>query len=329
MSDLRQVLGNEENIHHLKEAAKQGKLSHAYIIEGAQGMGKKTFAAFMAAALLCQENLEKAPCMQCPSCIKVDTHNHPDVIWVEHEKATVLSINEIREQIIDTVDIAPYYGPYKIYIIKDANLLNNSGQNALLKTLEEPPVYALFFLLTENADAFLDTIKSRCVKLKMETLPKSLIKKVLEDEGLQSVAEENAALSRGNLGFAKQLSTDEEMEEIKKDSIKLLKTMSNMDALEIYNFCKDMEREKGYCILNFMQMWFRDLIFVKEANGAGQLYFEKEKAVLIRQAKIISLEGLDKIFAAITDARNRIASAVKCEAAMEAVILIAREELKN
>lgn len=329
MSELRQVIENKGNIEHLKEAAKKGKLAHAYIISGEEGMGKKTFAAYMAAAFLCQGGIENGPCMQCPSCVKVDTHNHPDVIWVEHEKPTVLSVDEIRQQIIDTVDIAPYYGPYKIYIIKDANLLNNSGQNALLKTLEEPPVYALFLLLTDNADAFLDTIKSRCIKLEMDFISKAIIEKVLEEEAEPNIAQENAALCRGNLGLAKKLTFDEDMAEIKKDSIKLLKTMTNMDALEIYNFCKDMDRERGNGILRFMQMWFRDVIFVKEAKGFAQLYFEKEKAVLERQAKNVSLEGLNKIFAAIDDAKSRIAGAVKVEAAMEVVILKAREELKN
>lgn len=330
MSDLRQVIDNKENIGHLKEAAKRGKLSHAYIINGPEGSGKKTFAAYMAAALLCDEDLEKAPCMQCPSCIKVDTHNHPDVIWVEHEKATVLAVDEIREQIIETVDVAPYYGPYKIYIIKDAHLLNNSGQNALLKTLEEPPTYALFFLLTENADTFLDTIKSRCIKLEMDSLKKETIVKMLEEADVpKNLAEENASLSRGNLGLAKKLAEDEDLAEIKKDAIKLFKTMNNMDALEIYNYCKDMDRDVGLTVLNFMHMWFRDLIFVKEAKDSEQLYFEKEKAVLKRQAEKVSLEGLNRIFAAIIDARQRIKGAVKCEAAMEAAILIAREELKN
>ena len=88
------------------------------------------------------------PCGICPSCIKAQTHNHPDIIRTAHEKKTVLSVQEIREQLVDTVSVAPYYGPYKIYIVEDAQLLNEHGQNALLKTIEEPPDYVLIFILT-------------------------------------------------------------------------------------------------------------------------------------------------------------------------------------
>ena len=175
MSELKKILGNRHNIEHFKEAVRKGKVSHAYIIDGPEGIGKKTFAGYIAAALLCEKGIEEGPCMVCGSCVKADTHNHPDIIWVEHDKPTVLSIDEIRQQVIDTVDIVPYYGPYKIYIIKDAQLLNDNGQNALLKTLEEPPEYALFFLLTDNYDRLLDTIKSRCMKLRMEPLDQEII----------------------------------------------------------------------------------------------------------------------------------------------------------
>ena len=122
MSELKQILGNRHNIEHFKEAVRKGKVSHAYIIDGPEGIGKKTFAGYIAAALLCEKGIEEGPCMVCGSCVKADTHNHPDIIWVEHDKPTVLSIDEIRQQVIDTVDIVPYYGPYKIYIIKDAQL---------------------------------------------------------------------------------------------------------------------------------------------------------------------------------------------------------------
>ena len=202
MSELKQVLGNRHNIAHFKEAARKGKVSHAYIIDGPEGIGKKTFAGYIATALLCEKGIQDGPCMVCSSCVKADTHNHPDIIWVEHEKPTVLSIAEIRSQVIDTVDIVPYYGPYKIYIIKDAQLLNDNGQNALLKTLEEPPEYAIFFLLTDNYDLLLDTIKSRCMKLRMEPLDRQTILRELEKSGAEKARiEENAALCKATWGW--------------------------------------------------------------------------------------------------------------------------------
>ena len=330
MSELKQVLGNKQNIEHFREAVRKGKVSHAYIIDGPEGIGKKTFAGYIAAALLCEQGIEKGPCMTCASCVKADTHNHPDIIWVEHEKASVLSIAEIRSQVIDTVDIIPFYGPFKIYIIKDAQLLNENGQNALLKTLEEPPEYALFFLLTDNCDKLLDTVRSRCIKLRMEPLAKEVIIRELEKEGAEkALIEENAGISKGNLGLAKKLTEDEEKAALKNETVKALKNMSNLDALEIFQFSAELEREEGLEVLSYMRMWYRDVAMVKNQAGSGRLYFEKEKAVLKRQADQISPEGLGRIFDALAEAKVRLEVFVKCEAVFEALFLKIREELRN
>ena len=330
MSQLKQILGNRQNIGHFKEAVRKGKVSHAYIIDGPEGIGKKTFAGYIAAALLCEKGIEDGPCMVCGSCIKADTHNHPDIIWVEHEKPTVLSIGEIRSQVIDTVDIVPYYGPYKIYIIQDAQLLNDNGQNALLKTLEEPPEYALFFLLTDNYDMLLDTIKSRCMKLRMEPLDGTTIVRELEKSGAdKALIEENVALSKGNLGLAKRLTEDEDRAALKNETIKALKNMANLDALEIFQFAADLDKLDGAQVLAYMQMWYRDLALVKNEAGNGRLYFEKEKAVLKRQADVVSPEGLGRIFTALTEAKRRLDNSVKCEAVFEALFLTIREEVKK
>ena len=196
MSELQEILGNQLHIKHLKEAERLGRLPHAYIINGAQGSGKKTFARYLAAALLCEKGIREGPCGVCPSCVKAATHNHPDIIWTVHEKPSVLSVREIREQVVNTTDIAPYYGPYKIYIINDAKLLNEHGQNALLKTIEEPPPYVLVLILTDNAGALLDTIRSRCIRLDMEALDRTEIERVLTEEGRHQKKQENAPALR-------------------------------------------------------------------------------------------------------------------------------------
>ncbi len=315
---------------HLKKAAAQGKMSHAYIINGAAGSGKKTFAEYMAAALLCNEGIEKGPCRTCDSCIKASTHNHPDIIWVEHEKPSVLSVQEVRDQLIRTIDIAPYYGPYKIYIVKDAQLLNEHGQNALLKTIEEPPAYVLIFLLTDNAEAFLDTIRSRCIRLDMESLPREQIEKELEKAGVPRFrAEECASFSKGNLGLAKILSKDGDESELRESALKTLKNLNNSDALEIFDFSSSLDKETGLDVLKYMLMWYRDVLLVKVEADPKELYYVKEKAVLERQSKAVSFEELNQIFEALDEARDRLLTSVKCEAVFETLLLTIREKLKN
>ncbi|MCF0143171.1 MAG: DNA polymerase III subunit delta, partial [Parasporobacterium sp.] len=173
MSNQEKLLGNQNNLKHLTEAACRGKLSHAYIIAGADGSGKKTFADLIARTLLCNENTDfsrSEPCGHCSACTKTSSGNHPDLIWVTHEKPRLISVGEVREQIVGPMKIIPYYGPKKIFIVPDAHLMNENAQNALLKTIEEPPEYGLIFLLVNNADYLLDTIRSRCLRLDMELL---------------------------------------------------------------------------------------------------------------------------------------------------------------
>ena len=145
------------------------KVSHAYLFGGESGSGKKMMASLFAMTLQCEKHGVE-PCMECPSCKKAQSQNHPDIIYVKHEKPNTISIDEIREQLINDVMIKPYSSPYKIYIIDEAQKLTLQAQNALLKILEEPPDYGVFLILTANAEKLLATIRSRCAELKLSPL---------------------------------------------------------------------------------------------------------------------------------------------------------------
>ena len=154
MLGFNDIIGHEEIIRHLKNAIQTEKVSHSYIFTGDPGSGKKLLAGTYAMTLQCEEGGTE-PCGHCDSCKKAIGKNHPDIIMVTHEKPNVITIDEIREQIINDVDIKPYCSPYKIYIVANAELMNPQAQNALLKTIEEPPEYAVIMLLTSNIDALL------------------------------------------------------------------------------------------------------------------------------------------------------------------------------
>lgn len=126
--------------------------------------------------------------MQCHACRQVLSGNHPDLIYVTHEKPASIGVDEIREQINNTIMIRPYSSYYKIYIVDEAEKMTVQAQNALLKTIEEPPSYAVILLLTTNQDAFLPTILSRCVQLKLKPLRDSVVKEYL----IQSLKVEEA-----------------------------------------------------------------------------------------------------------------------------------------
>ena len=328
MPQIKPLIGNKKNIEHLLKAAKKGKLSHAYIINGEEGSGKKTLAAYIATALLC-DNSKEAPCGTCPACIKAATNNHPDIIWATHEKESVLKVDEVRDQIIYDIDTPPYYGPYKIYIIQDAQLLNENGQNALLKTIEEPPEYALIFLLTDNADGFLETIRSRCVRLDMEKLPAPAIIKELMNMGTgQAKAKDAAAYAKGNLGLAIDLSSESETARIREQITNNLKRIENLDAFEIYESAQEYDKVNAETAFKVILIWYRDILKLKATNNDSDLYNDKDKAVVRRQAEKLSFESINKIIDDIKAADDKIKNSVKAEAVFESLFLAIRQEYK-
>ena len=164
MSTYADIYGHNDIKEHLQKCIELKKVSHAYIFNGGLGAGKKTIAALFAKALQCEEG-KAQPCGKCHSCIQADSKNQPDIIWVEHEKVGSIGVDDIREQLIGDIQIKPYHSRYKIYIIDEAEKLTVQAQNTLLKTIEEPPEYGIIILLTTNADIFLQTVLSRCVRI--------------------------------------------------------------------------------------------------------------------------------------------------------------------
>lgn len=211
MAGFHDIIGHDDIIRHLKNAIETGKVSHSYIFTGEPGSGKKLLAGTFAAALQCESG-ESEPCMTCDSCKKVIGKNHPDIITVTHEKPGSISIDEVRDQVVRDVDIKPYCSPYKIYIIPDAEMMTVQAQNAILKTIEEPPEYAVIMLLTSNIDSLLPTIRSRCVRLDLKVVDDSLVKEYLM-EHLQVPdyqAEIDASYAQGSIGKAKEAATSQE-----------------------------------------------------------------------------------------------------------------------
>jgi len=166
------VMGNHALKNRLCEDALQGRLSHAYILEGASGSGKHTIALQCAAALVCEHKEEETaplPCMHCLACRKILQRLTPDLMIVGKEGKATLGVDPIRF-LREDVHIRPAEMDYKIYIIEDAQDMTPQAQNALLLTLEEPPAYAVFFLLCTDASSLLETVRSRAPTLRTEPL---------------------------------------------------------------------------------------------------------------------------------------------------------------
>ena len=203
MAGFSEILGHGQIIEHLQNAIKLQKVSHAYILDGEEGAGKKMLARAFAQTLQCERGGVE-PCGECHSCKQAQSGNQPDIIEVTHEKPASIGVEDIRGQLCGDIQIKPYSSPYKIYIVDEAEKMTVQAQNALLKTIEEPPAYGVIMLLTTNADAFLPTILSRCVTLKLRPVKNEIIKPYLMEKYHipDYQAEVCTAFARGNVGKA-------------------------------------------------------------------------------------------------------------------------------
>ena len=227
MPGFEEIVGHEQIVTHLKSAMKLGKVSHAYILSGEKGCGKKLLADVFAETLQCEKGGTE-PCGSCHSCVQAQSGNHPDIIHLMHEKPNSISVDDVRTQIVNDVLIKPYSGKYKIYIVPDAEKMTAAAQNALLKTIEEPPAYAVILLLANNASALLPTILSRCVMLSLKPVADDKVKQYLMEhvQVPDYEADVCVAFAQGNIGKAVQLATSDSFNEIKNSALHLLKNVS-------------------------------------------------------------------------------------------------------
>ena len=329
MVGFNNVIGHEEIIRHLKNAIKTGKISHSYIFTGEPGSGKRLLAGIYAMTLQCETGGENA-CGKCESCKRAMGKNHPDIIMVKHEKPNTISIDEIREQVVNDVDIKPYSSPHKIYIIPDAEIMTPQAQNALLKTIEEPPEYAVIMLLTSNIDGLLPTIRSRCVRLDLKVVDDGLVKKYLMEHlhVPDYQAEIDASFAHGSIGKAKEAATSQEFADITQKALKILKYADSMEVYELTEAIKNMSSEKQNIndYLDIFQFWFRDVLMFKATREIDNLVFKQEINYIREQASQRSYENLEKILEALDKIKVRLRANVNTELALELLFLTIREK---
>ncbi|MGN0166795.1 MAG: DNA polymerase III subunit delta' [Acetatifactor sp.] len=328
MPGFSDIIGQEQIKEHLTNALSAGKISHAYIINGEKSSGKEFIARVFAMALQCEKEGTE-PCQECHSCKQALSDNHPDIIRVMHEKPNTISVDDIRAQVNNDVGIKPYSGPHKVYIINEAEKMTVQAQNAILKTLEEPPEYAVILLLTTNVNSLLPTILSRCVVLNMKPVSDELVKKYLMEQ-LQVPdykAEVCVSFARGNIGKAKALASSEDFENVKTEAISLLKYIKDMELNEIIAAVKKVNEYKLEVsdYLDICAIWYRDLLLFKATNDVNHLVFREEIQALRTAAKRSSYEGIENILKALETAKKRLDANVNFELTMELLMLTIQE----
>lgn len=328
LMDFKSIIGHEDIIKHFKSSIEMDRISHAYIICGEKGSGRMSLAFSFAKTLLCEEGGTDA-CNTCQSCLQADTKNHPDLIYVTHEKPQVVSVDEIREQLVNTVTVKPYKSKYKVYIIDEAEKMNIQAQNALLKTIEEPPQYAVIILVTTVLDKLLPTIRSRCISLstkpvKERDIEEYLIKNYGVDEDKARFSVEYA---QGNLGKAVLLATNEDYDKLVKSVIDLENQIYKMDMDSI---ALAIERCSAYKMniaeyLDLMMMWYRDVLMLKVTGNPDRIIFKEQYSTIKEQAKYLSFNELEAKSKAIDRAKDRLNANAHLEDIMRLLIMTLKE----
>ena len=331
---FRDIIGQEDIKNHMQKALREGKISHAYIINGEKESGKMMLARTFSQALFCEKGGEE-PCGECPGCKKVEHDNHPDLIYVRHEKPGLISVREIREQVVSDMMIRPYTAKRKIYIVEDAQLMNPQAQNAILKSLEEPPEYVTMILLTDNASSLLQTIRSRCIILNIQPVIKERdqIKNHLmrEYQMPEYEAEDILNFAQGNVGKAYALASSEGFRTLMEDVLSLSARVSSLHqidvekkAAEIKTAAKNKEIDlKEY--LDLLVLWYRDVLLYKATANLEYIYFKDHIREIRKQAQRGSFQKINGVLVKIEESRSQIRANVDVELVFTLLMQVMKE----
>ena len=328
MAGFKDIVGHEQIIEHLKTAIEMGKVSHAYILNGPDLSGKMMIAEAFARALLCEKQ-DPDGCGECRSCRQSDDRNNPDIIYVKHDKPNSISVDDIRTQLNNDIVIKPYSNQYKIYIVDEAEKMNQQAQNALLKTIEEPPAYAVIMLLTTNADSFLQTIRSRCITLNLKSVKNDVIKSYLMTEKKipDYQADVCAAFAQGVVGKAIKLASSDDFNELKESALSLIKRLDDIDLYEMGEAIKQISDYKLQVqdYFDLITVWYRDVLYMKATNDVNGLIFKDEVYDIKKQASKHSYHGIETIIEALDKAKLRINANVNFDLVIELLLMTIKE----
>ncbi|HSQ89866.1 ATP-binding protein [Romboutsia sp.] len=306
------IIGQEFAKKYLTNSMRNNKINHAYMFEGIEGIGKKKFAEELSKILLNSQSVDSSP----------DYIN----IYVDGNSIKISQIRKLQTDII----IKPHNN-YKIYIINDAEKMTIEAQNALLKTLEEPPEYAIMILITSNKEALLDTIKSRCEIIKF--LPISLLelKNYLTKTGMdEQRAQLLATFSRGSIKKALELSESAEFAIMREDIQSYIQTILDKNIIDILEIATNMDKYKKEVvnILDMMVNYFRDMMLLKEKVETSMIINSDKITFIQNMSKKITYSQVSKIIDIIEETKKKIRSNCNFNISIQVMALNIYEVIK-
>lgn len=268
MLNWTQIEGQTHALSVLERAVTQGRVHHAYLFTGPDGVGKTQTALALAAVLNCKTRTEDGPfapqCGKCTNCVRIQSEQHPDLHVVRPEGQNI-KISQVRV-VQKAAQQRPYEARYQVVVIDEAHRLTEEAANALLKTLEEPPLSMRIILVTSKPHLLLDTIRSRCQLLQFSNLPSEVVTRLLSlqaaaQDAKPSTLEVAARLGEGSLGRATRL-LESGLLERRETLVEMLKDLSRNQPAPLFQHAERLakNRDEFRDSLELLRILLRDAL---------------------------------------------------------------------
>jgi DNA polymerase-3 subunit delta' len=340
---LSRIKGQEGALSHLRSAFESGRLAHAYLFHGPDGVGKESAALEFAAALNCEAGGLEG-CGTCPSCRMAARLGHPDIhvlfpmprdakpeeaaeLLAEQardgyreggfgRKAAIIAVEAVIDGVVAQANQRPYTGPWKAFVVADADLMTSEAANALLKTLEEPPEATVLILTTSRPNALPATVLSRCQRIQFRRLPRAIVEEILVSDARlgfnRARAKAAAAVSLGSAGRAVRAEAEGLSSELGRVADLMTgKRAAGVESLlgEASQIAFRLGRQDQERLLDLMLLWCRDLLLLRELGRDApeeELLFGRQRRLLEDQARAMDSRAIGDLAVRIDDARRAI-----------------------
>jgi DNA polymerase-3 subunit delta' len=310
---LSDVVGHERAVRQLRQAVVAGHPAHAYLFSGPVGVGKATLARALAAGLLCDAVQNGDACGVCAQCTRLAAGTHPDVRLVEREEERRDVRTEQAREVTRWLMLRPLMAGRKVAIVDDAECLNEHGQNALLKTLEEPPGAAVLILCATDASLLLPTVRSRCQRLALERVPAPLVDRLLAERGVtDDVRAAVVPRADGSPGRAVALAEDPHAP-ARRRMLDQLAALGGATAADLSGVAQALGRDDVDAALDAAVTWYRDVlalvlegpdVAVRNADALGSM---RAAAARVHVPQVLgALETVCDTIRAIEGNANRV-----------------------
>ncbi len=328
MTGFSDIVGKRGIVESMLRSIKEDRVGHAYILTGPEGIGKKTLSMAFASLLLCKGNTFPDPCGHCMPCRLIPGNANPDLMIIDGDGKSI-GVELIRELQHDVV-VRPMYSDRKVYIINNADKMTLQAQNCLLKTLEEPPSYAVIILNASNMEALLATVKSRATAYMLKKNTDEEVREFLVEKyggklgGLDFIV----AYADGIIGTAVSLAESREFFELRKKTVNLLVGLKNSSRLRALDALSLFEENRDYTdmILKMMALFYRDMLVALAAGNERLLINSDIKDIILDNARHYTPSKLIRNIEAIEEASRNLAQNANYQLCLEVMLMKFQEE---